>query len=126
MNNIQVSPGAGADPAVATEEIAGHHFQAVKLVDGSPASTTPIAGTPDGELKTELSDIRAVLELLLQAAVLPMWMDPASGRLRMVLDGSNTLTTLSNITNLGAANAGVYALDCSHAAWAEVVRAQIT
>ena len=126
MNDIQVSPGAGADPAVATEEIAGHHYQAVKLMDGTPQSTTPIAGTADGEIKTELSDIRAALELLLQAAVRPMWMDPASGRLRIVLDGSNTLTTLSNVTSLGAANAGVFAVDCSHAAWAEVVRARIT
>lgn len=79
-----------------------------------------------------------LLAHILRAVENPLWMDTASGRLRVVLDalgGAQTLGTVStvstvgtlqNITSLGGVVAATAIMDAMTTAWASASRARIS
>jgi hypothetical protein len=66
-DNIQINAGSG--PAVKTDNVAGEHFQVVKLADGTSESSTPIAageGVKERALRvvlpTDAGDVKVTLD----------------------------------------------------------------
>lgn len=49
MSNIAITPGTGVS-SVATETISGIDYQKVKIIDGTPSSTTPLAVNANGSI----------------------------------------------------------------------------
>jgi anti-sigma factor ChrR (cupin superfamily) len=56
-DNVQVTPGSGSDPNVATDEVGGVHYQKIKLFDASADSINAAVVTPAGALKTDGSGV---------------------------------------------------------------------
>lgn len=111
------TPAAGQATMANSSPVAIASDQAAIPVTGSFSATT---------------DFTAALLQVLRAIADPITVDPASGRLRVVLDatgGAQTLGTVSTVTNqaqLGgvAANSAIY--DAMDAAYAHCLRGRIT
>jgi hypothetical protein len=98
-DNIDISPGSGA--TVATDQVSGgRHYQRMKLTDGAEGSENHASVRADGTQEVCLSDVNATLQAILEAIVRPMSLDPATGRLRVLLDAITASLTLSTITTV--------------------------
>ena len=134
-DNVNVTPGSGA--TIAADDVGGVLHQRVKLVmGGEGVSEGDVASSnPMPVLET---DAAASLMRLLALIANPPSIDPASGRMRVLLDATGgaqtlgtvtTVTTVSTLTNMAqvggiAANSFIY--DQMHSAWALTVRPRIT
>jgi len=58
-DNVTIDNGANPDFDAATDDIAGKHYQYVKLVDGTPDSTAKIQGTEANGLEVDVTRIAA-------------------------------------------------------------------
>lgn len=56
-DNVQVTPGSGADPQIATDEVGGVHYQKVKLCDGTAESAVAAKVTGAGALQVDGSAV---------------------------------------------------------------------
>ncbi len=114
-DDIQITPGIGAP--VATDEIAGRHFQRIKITHGDDGTATdtssvnPFPVQPGGEMLEAIEALRFAVQSL--PRTIGMGMPDALGRLRVLaenptaanlavtasLASGQTLTTLSTLTN---------------------------
>jgi len=134
-DNLGYTPGAGA--TVATDEVAGIHYQVIKPAFGpdgavqlvSEAAPLPVADANSGNL----------LLRILQMLMAPLGYDKSLQRQRgTVVVESGTVTTVSTVTtvttcsavtslnNLDGYMARMQILDTNRTAWAQCVRARIT
>lgn len=60
-DNVPVTAGSGTD--IATDDVAGVHFQRVKLVDGTADSDAVIAGDATNGLDVDVTRVPAPLSL---------------------------------------------------------------
>lgn len=101
-DDIQITPGAGA--AVATDEIAGRHYQVTKPAFGPDGSATLVstdAPLPVAVQTEILESLRALQILISQLTrTLGQTMPDAVGRVRVSVDAIQA-TTLSNVLTVG-------------------------
>lgn len=140
------SPEAG-DPAVATDEVAGRHYQIVKLAFGSDGSVSLVGDSRlpvDTGLTQPLTDaqLRAAdvhvedsvagnfLRRILQMLLAPLGYDKLLQRYRqtaIIESGTvTTVTTVTGLTNINGRNGDMLINAQVNAAWALNVRARIT
>lgn len=149
-DDIKVVPSAGAgDPAVATDEVGGRHYQWVKPAYGGDGVATPVDETNRLPVATGLTQpltdaqMRAssvpvedgaagnFLQRILQMLLAPLGYDKSLQRYRgtVAVESLPTLaavTTLTNQTNIGGFNADAAVRAQINAAWNLNVRARIT
>lgn len=117
-DDIQITPGGG--PPVATDEIAGRHFQRIKVTHGPDGTATdtsaanPFPVEASGEMLDAIEALRFAVQSLTRTV--GMGMPDALGRLRVLAENPTaanltmtaslaagqtlaTLTTLSTLTN---------------------------
>jgi hypothetical protein len=114
-DDIQITPGIGAP--VATDEIAGRHFQRIKITHGDDGTATdtssvnPFPVQPGGEMLEAIEALRMAINSLTRTVGLTspdlagrlrvLAENPTAGNLQATvsLAGGQTLTTLSTLTN---------------------------
>ena len=129
-NNVTSNPGAGGY-VFATRDVSGVHHP-LSIIEQVDASGVPAPVSPTNPLLVLLSDIAESVRAMFRWIANPVWADPTSGRLRVVLDatgGAQTLGTVTTLTSMSqvagvAANSFIY--DTMHAAWAHAVRPRVT
>lgn len=117
-DDIQITPGSGAP--VATDEIAGRHFQRIKITHGpdgtatDTSSTNPFPVEANGEMLEAIEALRTTIQSLTRTV--GMSMPDLTGRLRVLAENPTaanlnvnasiasgqtlaTVTTLSTLTN---------------------------
>ena len=109
-DNVDITPGAGA--TVATDEVAGRHYQRMKLTDGAEGSENHASVRADGTQEVSVSDLAAAIYTILEALTRPISQDPGTGRLRVSLEaaavtmtGVTTVSTVTSMTQLQGGNA---------------------
>ena len=128
-DDISVTPGNGA--IVAADDIGGVKHQRVKLVAGDDGSSEGDA-SHNNPFPVDLS--AAIINALKQLVNNPS-IEPASGRVRVVLDALGGAQTLGNVTTVGTvtsmsqvagipANSFIY--DQMHMSWATSIRPRIS
>lgn len=118
-------PGTGQ--VVATEDIGGEDYQKLKVVDGRPGSVTPAGVRNDYTAMMAIEDLAIAIQTMLERIENPMHVDPVSGRLRVLLDPSGgaqtlgTVTTVTNLAQIGAVKADSLIFDAMHNNWCNAV-----
>lgn len=151
-DDIKVVPSAGAgDPAVATDEVGGRHYQWVKPAYGGDGVATPVDETNRLPVATGLSQpltdaqMRAssvpvedgaagnFLQRILQMLLAPLGYDKSLQRYRgtaIIESGTvttvTTVTTVAGLTNINGRNGDMLVNAQVNACWALNVRARIT
>ena len=149
-DNINIVPSAEAgDPAVATDEVGGRHFQIVKAAYGADGEATAVsAATPlpvttglvqpltDAALRASavpVSDDGAtnLLRRIVQILLAPLGYDKSLQRQRgtVVVETLPTLaavTTVAGLTNINGRNGDMLINSNVNTCWALNVRARIT
>jgi len=131
-DNVDITPGTGA--TVATDEVAGRHYQRVKLTDGAEGSENHASVRPDGTQEVSVSDLAAALYTILEALTRPISQEPGTGRIRVSLEaagvtmtGVTTVSTVTSITQLQGANAwDVLCKPLDRNLWSNSVRMRIS
>ncbi|MCL4393648.1 MAG: hypothetical protein M1482_02355 [Chloroflexi bacterium] len=107
-DNVDITPGAGA--TVATDEVAGRHYQRMKLTDGAEGSENHASVRADGTQEVSVSDLAAAIYTILEALTRPISQEPGTGRLRVTLEaaavtitGVTTVSTVTNQSQMGTA-----------------------
>lgn len=102
-DNVAINPGAGA--TIATDEVAGGHYQKVKIalgadgaVDGLVSAEAPLPTTVSGELLEALQALRSELQSL-SRSIGQSYPDTA-GRMRVAIDAITASLTLATITTV--------------------------
>ena len=134
-DNLGYTPGAGA--TVATDEVAGIHYQLVKLVTGASNEAQPVSEAMP--LPVADGNSGNLLLRILQMLMAPLGYDKSLQRQRgtvVVESGTvTTVTTVSTVTtcsavtslnNLDGYMTRMQILDTNRTAWAQCVRARIT
>lgn len=149
-DDIKVVPSAEAgDPAVATDEVGGRHYQWVKPAFGGDGVATPVDETNRLPVATGLSQpltdaqLRAssvpveddaagnLLRRILQMLLSPLGFDKSLQRQRgtVIVETLPTLaavTTVAGLTNINGRNGDMLVNSQVNACWALNVRARIT
>jgi hypothetical protein len=140
-DNLGYTPGSGA--TVATDEVAGFHYQRVKPVHGADGVVQDVSeATP---MPVADDDSRNLLRRILQMLVAPLGYDKAQGRQRstaVIESGTvttvatvttvttvttvSTVSSVANIASIGGYSAQMQIMDGNRTAWAQCVRARIT
>lgn len=117
-------PAAGT--VVATETVSGNDFQKIKLFDPTPGSEAPI-GVESNPLVTTLRDMSVAMQRLLEVVANPLSVDPATSRMRVSIEAGSitTVSTLSNMAQVGGINANQFIFDTADIAWATSIRERI-
>src|SRR5512142_3258022 len=101
-DNVDITPGAGA--TVVTDEVAGRHYQRMKLTDGAEGSENHASVRADGTQEVSVSDLAAAIYTILEAITRPISQEPGTGRLRVSLEAASTtlstVTTVSTVTSM--------------------------
>jgi|694.fasta_scaffold153257_3 hypothetical protein len=131
-DNLGYTPGAGA--SIATDEIAGQHYQRVKPVVGIDGQAVDVSDTSPMPVRDE--SVFLLFKRLLNALTSPAGYDRALQRQRMtgVIESGTvttvtTVTTCSTVTNLSTIDTlqgRLLVLGQNASAWASVVRSRIT
>lgn len=134
-DNLGYTPGAGA--TVATDEVAGIHYQLVKLVTGASNEAQPVSEAMP--LPVADGNSGNLLLRILQMLMAPLGYDKSLQRQRgtvVVESGTvTTVTTVSTVTTCGVVTSlnnldgymtRMQILDTNRTAWAQCVRARIT
>lgn len=103
-DNVGYTPGSGA--TVAADDVGGVLHQRVKLsvgADGVAADVTPTNGLPieiiaEGEIAEQIEAIRYYLQIL-SSSIGSAYPD-GIGRLRVVLDGTNNISTVTSVNTV--------------------------
>ncbi len=99
MSDNTTLPGTG--DVIADEDLGGVKYQKVKLVDGTPGSSTPAKVTAGGQQSVSVDDLAVALIKALGKGLDSMAIDPTTGRLRITLDNIAAALTLATITTVG-------------------------
>jgi hypothetical protein len=137
-DNLGYTPGAGA--TVATDEVAGVHYQLVKLVTGASNEAQPVSEAMP--LPVADGNSGNLLLRILQMLMAPLGYDKSLQRQRgTVVVESGTVTTVTTVStvstvttcgvvtslnNLDGYMTRMQILDTNRTAWAQCVRARIT
>ena len=137
-SSLGYTPGAGADVASVQDGGGKHHQKTV--VEQLDAAGEPQPVSPQAPLRVD-ADLAAAIVNLLQQIAMPIWIDPATGRLRVSLDvlasgltlgtvttvtGVTSVSTVTNVGSLGGVAASMLAFDAMQSAWANSVRGRVT
>ena len=105
---------------------------AVTLPDPLPVTLPEANQRSDGAILAVLSDLSIAVRVLMESAANPCWVDPLSGRVRVMLDtlgGAQvvgTVTQVTNLTNFNGVATNVLPLDAMDATFALCVRERIS
>lgn len=123
-DNTTLNPGAGGDTARSLQRggAAGPKTQVVALDVGGEAGEQ--LASHDNPMPVSLT--ARVLQML-SALANPLWIEPSTSRMRVVLDGGGaqalgSVGTVTNQTNIGGLPASGLVHDQMHATWAASVR----
>lgn len=104
-DNLGYTPGSGA--TVGSDTIGGVDYQRVKVItgadgvnDGDVASSNPMPIAAYGELIEAIEAMRMAIQSL-NRSIGMTGVDPATGRLRVLLDAITASLTLATITTVG-------------------------
>lgn len=139
MGVVPITPGTGAD--VATDLIASRHHQQIKIGVGEDGTATPVSAANPMPVQ-EIATADSVLERILQMLQGPRGYDASQARQRITaviesgvvttvasvtnLATCATLTSATNLVNLGGIPADVLTRAQINSAWASIHRARIT
>lgn len=127
-DNIDITPGSGA--TVAADEIGGVKYQRVKPCVGDDGVAVDVS--QNNPLPVQITDVMIALLAAIERLNTPIWIDPATGRLRISMDaiagGVNLsgVTAVAGITNIGGMAANSLILDTMMSNYANTVRPRIT
>jgi hypothetical protein len=128
-DNIQITPGSGE--VVATDEVDGRHFQAMKPAFGPDGTADYVS--EDNPLPVHDAEAIDLISRMLLYLDSPRGYDKSIQRERVtaILESGTvtTVTTVATVTtlaNIDGYNARMQILDQNRTSWAQCVRARIT
>ncbi len=128
-DNVPIDPSTAPTAVdVATDEVGGRHYQWMKPAFGNDGEAIPVCeATP-----LPVADAAAgnFLQRILQMLLAPLGYDKSLARYRgttLIESGNlNTVTGLTNLTNINGRNGDMLINSSGNTAWALNVRARIT
>jgi hypothetical protein len=128
-DNLGYTPGAGA--TVATDEVDGRHFQAIKIAHGADGEAA--YASQDNPLPTRDEELAFLIARVINALNAPQGYDKSQQRQRAtVIIESGTVTTVgtvsavTNVAAIGGDQAQILTKGSNLSAWRDCVRSLIS
>jgi hypothetical protein len=125
-DNVGYTPGSGE--IIATDEVGGRHFQAIKIAHGADGEAA--YASRDNPLPTRDEDLAFLIARVINALNAPQGYDKSQQRQRatvIIESGTVTaVTTLANLSSIGGDQAQILTKGSNLSAWRDCVRSLIS